>query len=91
MTVSYYDQNAQKFFSSTYQIDATELYDQFLPLLKSGSHILDAGCGSGRDTKSFIRAGFKVVAFDASPNLAELAGKHTGLVVEVCEFEHFPE
>ena len=89
MTVTYYDNNAQTFFSTTSQVDASELYSEFLPLLKPESHILDAGCGSGRDTLAFIKADFKVTAFDASSRLVELASKHTGQVVKVAEFTRF--
>ncbi|MCW7553916.1 methyltransferase domain-containing protein [Endozoicomonas gorgoniicola] len=89
MSVPYYDNNAKEFFSSTYQVDASDLYEEFLPLLKPQSLILDAGCGSGRDTLAFIQSGFKVTAFDASKDLAELASKHTGQTVAVAEFSNF--
>ena len=89
MSASYYDKNAKEFFSSTYQVDASDLYKEFLPFLKPQSLILDAGCGSGRDTLAFIQSGFKVTAFDASRDLAELASKHTGQTVAVAEFSNF--
>jgi hypothetical protein len=34
------------------------LYKPFLSLLPPGGHILDAGCGSGRDALEFKRWGF---------------------------------
>jgi len=32
--------------------------------------LLDAGCGTGRDTEAFIRSRFRVTAFDISPAMA---------------------
>ena len=56
----------------------TTQYDRFLPMLPKGGRILDAGCGSGRDAKAFIDAGYEVVAFDASTKLVDYATKFSG-------------
>lgn len=32
--------------------------------VEPGGHILDVGCGSGRDAKYFIDKGYQVTAFD---------------------------
>ncbi|MVE89930.1 SAM-dependent methyltransferase, partial [Vibrio cholerae] len=53
MSVEFYNQNAQQFFSSTVEVDSTSLLDQFVPYLPQGGLVLDAGCGSGRDSKRF--------------------------------------
>ena len=53
----------------------TALYEPFLKLLPSNAHILDAGCGSGRDSFYFIQNGYKVTAIDASEKLSKLAFK----------------
>lgn len=34
-------------------LDLHDVYERFLGELGPGAHILDAGCGSGRDTKAF--------------------------------------
>jgi SAM-dependent methyltransferase len=62
------------------------LYDRFLPLIPAGGLILDAGCGAGRDAKVFVEAGYRVTAFDASPEIAVLASKYLGQEVLVREF-----
>ena len=43
--------------------------------------ILDFGCGSGRDTKAFLDAGFRVDATDGSAELCALASSYTGIRV----------
>jgi hypothetical protein len=65
------------------------VYQRFLRLLPPAGHLLDAGCGSGRDTKAFAQKGFSVDAFDASPQLAKLAAAYTGRPVEVMSFLEF--
>jgi SAM-dependent methyltransferase len=52
-----------------------------------GGHILDAGCGSGRDSRYFLQQGFRVTAFDATPELAARAAVVTGQPVQVMTFQ----
>ena len=53
----------------------------FTALLPCRGRVLDAGCGSGRDSLAFLEDGFDVTAFDGSSALAELASTLTGLRV----------
>jgi ubiquinone/menaquinone biosynthesis C-methylase UbiE len=39
------------------------LYTRFLARIPAGGHILDAGCGSGRDALAFRKLGYAVTAF----------------------------
>ena len=78
MTCNFYDENADSFFNDTVKADMSYIYQKFLPLLKNGEHILDAGCGSGRDTYFFLKHGFQVTAFDASEALVSKAREYTG-------------
>lgn len=87
MSVGYYDENAQSYFDSTVLADMQELRDRFLQYVRPGGTILDAGCGSGRDAKAFIDAGYAVTAFDASSEMVRLARLHTGLPVHHMTFE----
>lgn len=89
MSIAYYDQHARAFAESTLGVDMQPLYQRFLPLLPPGGHIVDAGCGSGRDSHFFMDAGFRVTAFDGSEKLAVLASQYVGQAVEVCRFEQF--
>jgi SAM-dependent methyltransferase len=83
----YYQQHAESFFGSTVEVDMAPLFARFLPLLPKPAHILDAGCGSGRDALAFASLGHKVVAFDASPALVSLAEQHFGLPVQCLRFQ----
>jgi len=87
----YYSQNARSFFDSTAFVDMSGLHDVFLSRLPAKAHILDAGCGSGRDAKTFVDRGFRVSAFDASPDLASLASQHCGFAVDVRTFSEVVE
>ena len=51
--------------------------------------VLDAGCGSGRDSRYFIDKGFEVSAFDASAELAKLASELIQRPVTVCQFDEY--
>ena len=51
--------------------------------------ILDAGCGSGRDSLAFMNMGYDVDAFDASIEMVKLARTLTGIKVSLNLFENF--
>ncbi|UJF17013.1 class I SAM-dependent methyltransferase [Vibrio sp. SS-MA-C1-2] len=87
--MNYYNQHAQQFFDGTISVDMSSLYDEFLPLLPSQSLILDAGCGSGRDSDAFKQLGFQVDAIDASDELAKLAEQLINQPVQVTTFQEF--
>lgn len=73
--IDYYNQHAESFFQDTISVAMTALYEPFLKLLTDNPHILDAGCGSGRDSLYFLQNGYKVTAIDASEELSKLASK----------------
>lgn len=85
-TLAYYNQNAADFFVNTIHVDMSILHDRFLSTVHPGGMILDAGCGSGRDVHAFLGRGFRVAAFDASPELARMAAEHTGIDIAVRRF-----
>ncbi len=92
-TLEYYQSNAEAYFFDTAWVNLDELYKPFLELMPETGVILDAGCGSGRDTRFFIKQGFKVIAFDNSSQMVKLASDFTGqdclhLSFEDIEFEN---
>ncbi|MBU2871113.1 class I SAM-dependent methyltransferase [Colwellia sp. E2M01] len=89
MTTDFYNENASGFFDDTINADLSDIYQNFLPLLKSNAHILDAGCGSGRDAAFFSQKNYSVTAFDASEALVLKAREHTGLAISLNTFENF--
>ncbi len=54
-TVRYYEENAADFIKNTVDIDMSVLYSYFLENIPAKGYILDAGCGSGRDSKFFLK------------------------------------
>jgi len=85
--IQYYDNNATQFYDRTINADLSDNYKAFMSYLPNKAHILDAGCGVGRDTKYFLSQGYQVTAFDASPEMVKLASKETGLNVLHASFQ----
>ena len=56
-TLDYYNKNSEAFIQGTISADLKDMQNKFLNEL-NGNKILDFGCGSGRDTKCFIEAGY---------------------------------
>ena len=75
ITVSYYNENAREFIKNTWDADMSEVYSHFLKYIQPGGHILDAGCGSGRDSFWFLQRGYQVTAADASEEMCRAAEK----------------
>lgn len=90
-TLHYYDNNAIEFVESTFEVAMESLYEQFLPKMPKGGKILDAGCGSGRDSLHFYKQGYRVTAFDGSENIAALARQKTALLVAHSTFADLTE
>lgn len=99
-TISYYDKHAEEFCRETKDADMRFCRDKFLNLLEQKNdiqdikdrdrlniHILDAGCGSGRDAKAFLDAGYQVTAMDASIKMCEEAEKQLNGQVLCLRFE----
>ena len=85
-TLDYYNKNAESFIQGTVSADLKDIQDKFLKEL-SGNKILDFGCGSGRDTKCFIEAGYDVEAIDGSLELCKSASAYTGIQVKHMLFQ----
>lgn len=89
-TIDYYNRNAVSFISGTILADFRKTQDRFLDLL-NGKRILDFGCGSGRDTKYFLEAGFDVTAIDGSEEICRNASEYTGIKVKHMLFQELDE
>ncbi len=81
-TAEFYSNNAKAYYDETLTNDVNHVCDRFLSTLSSTNsakqHILDLGCGAGRDSKVFLDSGFTVTALEASKELALLAEEHIG-------------
>ena len=85
--VEYYNVNADSFFASSVGADMSADRNKFMALLPENARILDAGCGSGRDSKAFLDAGYDVVAFDASEEMCKRASMYLRREVMNMRFE----
>jgi len=93
-TLEYYDKNAMDFFERTVNIDMSSLYKRFEAYLKLNAHIMDLGCGSGRDSKYFLSRGYHVTAVDGSEQLCQLASAVIGqevLHLRFCDLDFHEE
>ena len=88
-TLEYYNTNADSFISNTVEADVNGLRREFLKYIPDGGTILDLGCGSGRDSKAFIKAGYDVVAVDGSEALCKSASELIGQDVICSTFQDY--
>lgn len=86
-TLNYYNNNAVDFYQNTVSIEFSDTQSKFLSKLDKNAHILDFGCGSGRDTKAFLNQGYYVEATDGSAELCQLAAQYTGIPVRHMFFQ----
>lgn len=85
-TLSYYNENAERCFQDAFTISERTNQDRFCALVRQGGHILDLGCGSGRDTAYFRSKGFEVTPVDGASRLCRLASLYLGTPVRTMEF-----
>lgn len=86
-TLEYYNQQAEQFVQGTVDVEFSNLQNLFIEMLPAGGTILDLGCGSGRDSKAYKQAGFKVIAVDGSEALCKIASEYIGQEVLCCRFQ----
>jgi len=87
MSIEFYNKNAEEFYNGTVNADMSATCDKFLQYIKPGGQILDAGCGSGRDSLYFLNRGYKVVSMDASEKMVEVSSLLTGQKTLLMKFE----
>ncbi|CAK6511226.1 class I SAM-dependent methyltransferase [Rickettsia helvetica] len=85
--IQYNNNNAQEFYNRIINADLSDNYKAFTSYLPEKAHILDAGCGVGRNTKYFLSQGYQVTAFDGSTEMVKLASKETGTNVRQLTFQ----
>ena len=85
--IEYYNENAESFFYNTVDADMSLWRNKFESHIADGGRILDAGCGSGRDSRAFRQHGFSIVAFDASREMCRMASELLGQEVWQMRFD----
>jgi len=86
-TLDFYNNNSKSYIESTLSIDMSHLYKDFLKHIPKDGHMLDLGCGSGRDSLEFIKRGYNITAVDGSKELSIAASKVIGQKVICNKFE----
>lgn len=59
---------------------AADLHRRYVNLLPANAHVLDAGCGPGRDLARFAAAGHRPVGVDATPEFVTTASRRAPCV-----------
>ena len=77
-TIHFYDECSEQYAELTVKADMSKQYVKFLAYLPTDASILDAGCGSGRDSLFFMKKGYAVTMLDASAEMCKCAEKLTG-------------
>ena len=90
-TLDYYNNNAHRFTSDTLDVEFSDIQDRFLAELQPGAFILDFGCGSGRDSRYFLKKGYKVEACDGSEEMVKTATRNAGIPVKQMLFSELDE
>jgi ubiquinone/menaquinone biosynthesis C-methylase UbiE len=72
-TISWYDQNAEQYAQASLSGASPEEIKEFVSNLPKGAKVLDAGCGSGRDTHLLNREGMDTTGLDLSSGLIKVA------------------
>jgi len=86
-TSEYYRTNSISYCEETVDFNLLDIYPRFLEHVPDYGHILDLGCGSGRDSRAFLKAGYVVTAMDASNDVATYAEKTIGQPVLIGRFQ----
>lgn len=62
-TIGVYKKLSKKYIRNIKEFTPKE-FPGFVKLLLKGSRVLDVGCAGGRDSKKFVRKGFRVIGID---------------------------
>lgn len=85
-TIEYYETNAPNYTLSFGQAPSRHL-DAFLDCLEPDAHILELGCGGGRDAAYMAERGFSLDTTDGTAAMVRKARERTGLPVRQMRFD----
>lgn len=82
-TLEHYTERATEFWEGTRDHDVRQNIDALLRHMRGAPpyHLLDFGCGPGRDLAAFRALGHQPVGLEGSPALAAMAREHSGCEV----------
>jgi ubiquinone/menaquinone biosynthesis C-methylase UbiE len=79
MTISTYSKTVKDYESKTGNLYFHEELNFLKTQLPPGSHLLDHGCGPGRDAEFLTRAGYQVTGLDLCQEMVDFASKRAPL------------
>jgi SAM-dependent methyltransferase len=87
-TIAHYDQNAISYYEGTKDHDVSQNIDALLRAIKIEPpfHILDFGCGPGRDLQAFTKLGHIAIGLEGSERAAQIARTKSGCEILVQNF-----
>ena len=82
-TLEYYERHAQQFFYGTVDHDVSQNIAALLDAIEAPPPfvLLDAGCGPGRDLKTFAAKGHRAIGIDGSAQFCDMARAYSGCEV----------
>jgi trans-aconitate methyltransferase len=87
-TIKVYAEQAEKYAAITDEDKVNDaILTSFMADLPHNGHVLDLGCGPGTSAGILAKAGFKVTATDAVPEMVALASKHKGVATSCATFD----
>lgn len=94
-TIAHYDLNAASYDKGTQSHDVSQNINALLRAIKTAApfHILDFGCGPGRDLQTLTKLGHIAIGLEGSQQAAHIARAKSGCEVWVQDFFnlHLPE
>jgi SAM-dependent methyltransferase len=86
--IGHYDQNAVSYDEGTQDHDVSQNIDALLRAIKTKPpfHLLDFGCGPGRDLQTFTKLGHVAIGLEGSLKAANIARMKSGCEVLVQDF-----
>lgn len=85
-TLAVYAKRAADYSKRFSKAEAGPHLSAFLSEVASGGRILDIGCGPAHTSAVMIRAGYKVDAWDASPEFVKIARDNFGVDAQLATF-----
>lgn len=89
-TLAFYTDHAAEYAAETARLSMSPLLRTFADLSVHAAHVLDLGCGAGRDLLELSEMGLEPVGLDLSLPLASYAHKHSSAPVVVGDMRQLP-
>ena len=86
-TLSVYAARAEDYARMTRKAQDDPLLHAFIAAMPERAEILDLGCGPGFAAAAMARAGLRVTALDAVPEMVARAGRHPGVTARQATFD----